>query len=144
MAPAALDTIITHLKDTGRSPSYYDLIITGDLGYIGKEIVSELSQKQGYNIKNNYNDCGVLIFDKEKQDTHSRRFRMCMLCNSIFRLFIQPIKRKKTKKNTTSRNRSINEFNNNTTRRNNSRNSPRHLYRNMIFLIRLHDLNIEF
>ena len=51
MAPAALDTIITHLKDTGRKPSYYDAIITGDLGHIGKEIVIELAEKQGYNIK---------------------------------------------------------------------------------------------
>lgn len=71
MAPAALDTLITHFKDTGRSPNYYDGIFTGDLGYIGKEIVMENALLKGYNIKNNYNDCGVLIFDKEKQDTHS-------------------------------------------------------------------------
>ena len=56
MAPAALDTLITHLKDTGRKPSYYDVI---------------LSSTKGYNIKSNYQDCGVLIFDKDKQDTHS-------------------------------------------------------------------------
>lgn len=71
MAPAALDTLITHLQDTKRKPSYYDAIISGDLGHIGKEIVIELAETKGYNIKNNYNDCGVLIFDKEKQDTHS-------------------------------------------------------------------------
>lgn len=71
MAPAALDTLITHFQDTGRNPSYYDAIFTGDLGYIGKEILTELSMTKGYNIKNNYNDCGVLMFDKEKQDTHS-------------------------------------------------------------------------
>lgn len=71
MADAALDTLITHFLDTGKNPSYYDAIFTGDLGYIGKEILSELSQKKGFNISNNYNDCGVLIFDKEKQDTHS-------------------------------------------------------------------------
>lgn len=71
MAPAALDTLITHLRDTNRKPSYYDAIITGDLGHIGKEIVTELSETKGYNIKNIYNDCGVLIFDKNKQDTHS-------------------------------------------------------------------------
>ena len=71
MAPAALDTLVTHFQDTGRNPSYYDAIFTGDLGYIGKEILTELSMTKGYNIKNNYNDCGVLIFDKEKQDTHS-------------------------------------------------------------------------
>ena len=71
MAPAALDTLITHLQDTGRKPSYYDAIITGDLGYVGKEILIEMSESKGYNIKNNYNDCGVLIFNRETQDTHS-------------------------------------------------------------------------
>ena len=71
MAPAAVDTLITHFKDTGRNPSYYDAILTGDLGYIGKNIVIDMLQTYGYNIKSNYNDCGVLIFDKEKQDTHS-------------------------------------------------------------------------
>lgn len=71
MAMSAVDTIITHFKDTGRTPDFYDLILTGDLGYIGKEIVIENCKKEGYNLSNNYNDCGVLIFDKDKQDTHS-------------------------------------------------------------------------
>ena len=71
MAGAALDTLITHFQDTGRNPSYYDAIFTGDLGYIGKDILTDLALSKGYNIKSNYNDCGVLIFDKEKQDTHS-------------------------------------------------------------------------
>ena len=66
-----LDTLIAHFKDTGRAPSYYDAIISGDLGYVGKEILTELMQTKGYNIKSNYNDCGVLMFDKEKQDTHA-------------------------------------------------------------------------
>ena len=73
MAPAALNTMKTHFKDTGRAPSYYDGIFTGDLGYIGKEILTELMLKEGYNIKSNYNDCGVMIFDKTTQDTHSGR-----------------------------------------------------------------------
>ena len=71
MATAALDTLLTHFKDTGRKPSDYDAIFTGDLGHIGKEILTELSELKGYNIKSNYNDCGVLIFDKDSQDTHS-------------------------------------------------------------------------
>ena len=71
MAPAAFDTLITHFKDTGRSPNYYDAILTGDLGHIGKEILIDLCKSAGYNINSVYNDCGVLIFDKEKQDTHS-------------------------------------------------------------------------
>ena len=71
MAPAALDTLLTHFKDTARKPSNYDAIFTGDLGHVGKEILIELSKLKGYNIKSNYNDCGVLIFDKDSQDTHS-------------------------------------------------------------------------
>lgn len=71
MAPAAVDTLYTHFKDTGRAPSYYDLILTGDLGIIGKDICNRLMESRGYDIKNNYNDCGCLIFDCQKQDTHA-------------------------------------------------------------------------
>ena len=46
MAPAAFDTIMTHFKDTGRNPNYYDAILTGDLGHIGKDILLELSRKK--------------------------------------------------------------------------------------------------
>ncbi len=71
MAGAALDTLCSHFNDTKRTPDYYDMIFTGDLGYIGKDILTELSGNRGYDISNNYEDCGVLIFDKKKQDTHS-------------------------------------------------------------------------
>ena len=98
MAPAALDTLITHFKDTARNPSYYDAIFTGDLGYVGKEILIELAQTKGYNIKSNYNDCGVLIFDKEKQDTHSGGSG-CACCGSVFSGYIfNQMKAKKYKK----------------------------------------------
>ena len=83
MAPAALSTLIAHFQDTGRSPNYYDAIITGDLGHIGKEILTELAMDKGYNIKSNYNDCGVLIFDKATQDTHSGGSG-CGCCASVF------------------------------------------------------------
>ena len=71
MAPAALSTLCTHFEDTGRTPDYYDAIITGDLGHLGKDILIELAKTKGYDIASNYNDCGVLIFDKKTQDTHS-------------------------------------------------------------------------
>lgn len=71
MAPAAIDTIKAHLNDTGFKPDDYDLIITGDLGHIGYEIASELIQKEGYDISGVFKDCGIEIFDAEKQDTHS-------------------------------------------------------------------------
>ena len=71
MAPAALSTICAHFEDTGRTPDYYDAIITGDLGYVGKDILIDLMRTKGYDIASKYNDCGVLMFDKKKQDTHS-------------------------------------------------------------------------
>ena len=94
MAPAALDTLITHFKDTGRNPSYYDGIFTGDLGYVGKEILTELALSKGYNIKSNYNDCGVLIFDKDAQDTHSGGSG-CACAATIFSVYIFNKKKKK-------------------------------------------------
>lgn len=98
MAPAALDTLLTHFKDTGRNPSYYDAILTGDLGYVGKEILIELAETKGYNIKANYNDCGVLIFDKEKQDTHSGGSG-CACCGSVFSGYLfKQLRDKKYKK----------------------------------------------
>lgn len=71
MAPAAADVIINNFKDFNIDPSYYDMIFTGDLGYIGKELTIQLVQKAGFDISKNYTDCGIEIFDKEKQDTHS-------------------------------------------------------------------------
>ena len=61
MAPAALDTLLTHFSDTGRAPSYYDAIITGDLGLIGKDILIDLAGKSGFNIKSVYNDIISII-----------------------------------------------------------------------------------
>lgn len=68
MAPAAADTIYRHLKDTNRTPDYYDLILTGDLGLYGKEILIEFMQTEyGIDISKNYNDCGVMLYDLENQ-----------------------------------------------------------------------------
>lgn len=98
MAPAFCDTLITHFLDTGRNPSYYDAIISGDLGHIGKEIAIDIAKSKGYNIKSNYNDCGVLIFDKESQDTHSGGSG-CACCGSVFSgYFFRQLKQKKLKK----------------------------------------------
>jgi len=98
MAPAAISTIITHLKDTGRAPTYYDAIITGDLGHVGKEIVLELCKAEGYQLSSIYNDCGVLMFDKEKQDTHSGGSG-CACCGTVFSgYFYKQLKEKKIKR----------------------------------------------
>lgn len=98
MAPAAVSTILTHLKDTGRKPTYYDAIITGDLGHIGKSIVLDLCKDEGFQLSSIYNDCGVLMFDKEKQDTHSGGSG-CACCGTVFSgYFFNQIKKKKIKK----------------------------------------------
>ena len=71
MAPAAYETLKAHFEDTGLKPSDYDLIVTGDLGTIGSEILVELLQKDGIDISKNYDDCGCMIFDIERQDVHA-------------------------------------------------------------------------
>lgn len=71
MAPAAAALIESHLKDFGISPDYYDMIATGDLGYVGKSLVCDMLEEKGIRLGSNYIDCGIEIFDKDKQDTHS-------------------------------------------------------------------------
>ncbi len=63
MAPAAVDTILTHLKDTNRNPDYYDLIITGDLGTFGSRILKDLLWEKGIDIEKNHVDCGELVYN---------------------------------------------------------------------------------
>lgn len=68
MAPAAADTIFKHLTNLKLTPDYYDLILTGDLGIYGKEILKDY-MKRSYNITlENYNDCGAMLYDMEKQE----------------------------------------------------------------------------
>ena len=68
MAPAAADTIYQHLKDTNRTPDYYDLILTGDLGMYGKEILIDyMHQEYNLDISNNYDDCGTMLYDLKEQ-----------------------------------------------------------------------------
>lgn len=73
MAPAAVDTILNHFADTGRSFADYDLVLTGDLGYIGKDIAMDLLIDAGMDsslVKSRYDDCGTMLYDREKQDVH--------------------------------------------------------------------------
>ncbi|MCR5792926.1 MAG: stage V sporulation protein AD [Lachnospiraceae bacterium] len=71
MAPAAANVIVANLSDFERRTDYYDKIITGDLGYVGKDLLLELLREEQIDIENIYIDCGIEIFDQEKQDTHS-------------------------------------------------------------------------
>ena len=69
MAGAAAYTINKHLKDLKRKPSYYDLILTGDLGIYGKKILIEyLNEEYKIDISKNYDDCGAMIYDLDKQE----------------------------------------------------------------------------
>ncbi len=63
MAPAAADTIITHLRETGRDVNYYDLIITGDLGALGSRIVKDLVWEKGIDMQKNHVDCGEIVYN---------------------------------------------------------------------------------
>ena len=64
MAPAAIETLKTHFTETGRTPKDYDLIVTGDLGRYGKEIVKDyMLNEYKINLEDNYNDCGVMLYD---------------------------------------------------------------------------------
>ena len=71
MAPAAFDTISAHFSDLGLGPKDYDLIATGDLGQHGKDVLQELFAKNGIDISNVLDDCGIMLFSREKQDVHS-------------------------------------------------------------------------
>ncbi len=62
MAPAAADTILAHLRDTGRAPDYYDLILTGDLGALGSRLVEDLLAERGADISANHVDCGEVVY----------------------------------------------------------------------------------
>ena len=98
MAPAFADTLLTHFADTGRNPNYYDAIISGDLGKIGKDIAIDIAMSKGFNIKSNYNDCGLLIFDNNSQDTHAGGSG-CACCGTVFSGFLfKQLKEKKIKK----------------------------------------------
>ena len=70
-SPAAYETIKTHLKSRNMKLKDFDLILTGDLGYIGSEIMCDLFRRDGIDISSVHNDCGKMIYDVEKQDVHA-------------------------------------------------------------------------
>jgi len=92
MAPAAAHTLLTHLKQTGRHSSFYDLIITGDLGRFGLELMRRLCQKEGINLGDNCSDGGVLLYHPG-QDVHAGGSgcgcSASVLCGSIIRKMMQ-------------------------------------------------------
>ncbi len=71
MAPAAYQTIRAHFDDMGKGPEDFDLIVTGDLGQLGKEVLLELAKRDGVYLGGKITDCGTLVFDNTVQDVHS-------------------------------------------------------------------------
>ena len=71
MAMAAMDTILTNFRDLGVDENYYDRIITGDLGQVGKRLLLDYLVQAGHDIESRYMDCGIEIFSDETQDTHA-------------------------------------------------------------------------
>lgn len=83
MAPAAIDTIVRHFKDRNLSSDYFDLVVTGDLGMVGRQIVEEQLFGYGIDVRDRYLDCGEQIFDSKRQDTHAGGSG-CGCCASVF------------------------------------------------------------
>jgi stage V sporulation protein AD len=71
MAPAAADTILAYFGESGSSPDDFDAIVTGDLGNEGGSVLCELLNSSGLDIRKQYYDCGILIYDRDRQDKHS-------------------------------------------------------------------------
>ena len=71
MAIAAADTLKRHFDDLKIKPDYYDLILTGDLGIYGKEILIEYLKDMGIDISKNYEDCGLILYDRKRQPVYA-------------------------------------------------------------------------
>ncbi len=71
MAPAAVDTLMRYFCEAKCCAEDLDMIVTGDLGFEGSVILRELMASEGYSIEKNHRDCGVMIYDREKQDKHA-------------------------------------------------------------------------
>ena len=70
-SPAAASTLKYYFNDTKTGPDDYDIIYTGDLGYVGTKLLYELAEKDGFDLRCKHSDCGTLIFNRDKQDVHA-------------------------------------------------------------------------
>ncbi|MEA4919761.1 MAG: stage V sporulation protein AD [Clostridiaceae bacterium] len=71
MAQSAYETLRGYFATTAEDPASYDLIVTGDLATVGRDIVLELAKDDGISFDGKYTDCGLMLFDRETQDVHS-------------------------------------------------------------------------
>ena len=100
MGPSAVDTFIHHFEETGRTPKDYDLILTGDLGIYGKEIVKEYMLKTFHiDLGDQYNDCGIMLYDLERQsDIHAGGSGPVCSALVIYSYIYELMKKKKLKR----------------------------------------------
>lgn len=70
-APAAYDTLAAFFRDTETKPRDYDLVVTGDLGELGHAIVRDFFSRDGVDLGENFQDCGLLLYDRQAQDMHA-------------------------------------------------------------------------
>jgi stage V sporulation protein AD len=87
MAPAAFTTLADYFTDTGRTPADFDMILTGDLGLLGRGIVIDFFEDEGIDLTKNYNDCGCMIYDIEGQDAHCGASG-CGCCASVLNGYV--------------------------------------------------------
>lgn len=98
MAISAIDTIRRHLSDLKIEANYYDLILTGDLGKYGKEIVIDYFNSLGIDLTKNYDDCGCILFDLENQPVFAGGSGPVCSALVIFSYIIKQMKEGKLKK----------------------------------------------
>ena len=97
MAPAALDTLLAYFRESGKKPSDFDLVLTGDLGNEGSKTLLELGKESGLNLEGRHNDCGLMIYDRNTQDVHSGGSG-CGCAATVLSSFILPEMEKKNLK----------------------------------------------
>ena len=93
MAPACADTLVRYFSASGNDPDAFDMILTGDLGVFGHELLRELCEKQGFKLGNNLFDCGLMIYDRERQKVDAGGSgcgcSSAVFCGSILQSFAQ-------------------------------------------------------
>ena len=83
MAPAAAQSIADYLNGTKTKPDDYGIILTGDLGYVGSELLYELLEKEyGIDIRGRHNDAGMMMYYRDEQDVHAGGSG-CACCGTV-------------------------------------------------------------
>lgn len=90
MAPSAVDTLRRYFHESGRSPKEFSAIFTGDLGYEGSGILVDLMASEGYDISGIHHDCGLIIYDRQRQDVHAGGSG-CGCCATVLAAHILPM-----------------------------------------------------